>query len=216
MEYYKLENGIPVLDTDELYLHKEFQPVLKNTYNKGCDGDSTGNSRNLSKKLFKFFYFYCNWKSPYIGEDDDTRRDKSLVSSGLGLGYKLQQDEKNALDYYKSLLTTCYPQINILRTLKENLRLIDKSSALISRQLNDLYNRLEKTDSIEDNMESIENYQALIKLYNQTLDSQLTIGDKVDKLTSDITKMEAQLKEKEMTTKYLKGGQVKTGRKDPK
>lgn len=215
MDFFTFDNLLPVLDTETLYLHSEFKPVLTNTYNKGCDGDMTGNGRNLSRKLFKFLFFYCDWKSPYFALGEDIRKKKALENSGLGLGYKFQPNEKVAIEFYTSLLLLTHPEINVLKTLKESLVLLDKGSALLTKKLNELVDRLSNTD-IEDTMESIENFNSLNKLYNDTLKELLTVGAKVKLVLSDIQGIEIELKKVESTAKYLKGGKVKGNRMDYK
>ncbi len=215
MDFFTFDNLLPVLDTETLYLHSEFKPVLTNTYNKGCDGDMTGNGRNLSRKLFKFLFFYCDWKSPYFALGEVDRKKKALENSGLGIGYKFQPNERAAIEFYVGLLLLIHPEINVLKTLKESLVLLDKGSALLTKKLNDLVDRLSNTD-IEDSVESIENFNSLNKLYNDTLDQLLKVGGKVKIVTADIDAIEKELKKVESTQKYLKGGKQKGNRMDPK
>lgn len=215
MEFFEIDNFVPVLKYKELVLHPEFKRVLTNTYNKGCDGDESGNSRNLSKKLFRFFYFYANWKSPYFGNDEKTKIEKSLISSGLGASYRLQKEEKEALSFYESILKELYPQIEILKTLKESLVLIEKGSRLMSNKLNDLVEKLANVE-VEDTETSINNYVALETLYFNSLNKLISIGDKVKTVTKDINDIEDELKKVEHEKRVLKGGHEKGDRMDPK
>lgn len=213
MEFFIWENNIPTLDVKELYMHRPFARIMTAQYNKECDGDSTGTKRHRARKLLKFFAFYYDWKSPFFGQEEKERTYNSKVAAGIGADYKLSKDETEAAEYYHGLLIANLPQINILKTLKETLRLIDKGSSIYNKKLNEAIVYLENAQLNTEQAE-IDNFNNLSASYHKNLDNLLGIGDKVSKLNKDIKALEMELKVIESDTALLKGGKAKGNRMD--
>lgn len=213
MEFFIWENNIPTLDVKELYMHRPFAKIMSLQYNKECDGDSAGQKRHRARKLLKFFAFFYDWKSPFFGQEEKERMYNSKVASGIGADYKISKDEQEAGEYYHKLLLDNLPQINILKTLKETLRLIDKGSAIYNKKLNEAIEFLENAQ-LNTEQSEIDNFNNLSNSYHKNLDNLLQIGDKVSKLNKDIKTIENELKVIESDTALLKGGKEKGNRMD--
>ncbi len=139
MKLFKIENHILELDKDELRLIPEFKELL--VRDKGKNGNDRFTKATCYKE-FKYIYFLCDYKSPYVNYSDKEREHWAKIDSGLDKDWKYDTAIKLAIDKYKFLQET--PSIKILNSLQRGLML---SSNVVDNVCNNIQYLLDEIES---------------------------------------------------------------------
>jgi len=209
------------LATDSLKVIPEFNYILTLKYNTR-EGDATGIKRHQATKIFTYIYYMYDIRSPYssIAEDKE-RHKKAAKDSGLGINFKPNNKEKQAIVKFKELSEYTYPEIKLLKSLKDSMEISDKFISLTNKKMLNLLEKVETVDlnelQDEDQAESILNVLSVVtSSIKEEINFVMPFIDKVKKGIQSINEIEKELMKQFKEDTVAKGGHQIGNRADPR
>jgi hypothetical protein len=204
MRLFRLNNQKLELVRDELLTIKEFKALI-----------DFGKGKYEIEQYFIFIYHYCDYTSPYSGEEDVTRFSKAVFEADLDMDFKMDELVKNAVNKYLSIRDT--PTIKSLKGANKSLMF---SSDVIESTLKRLNRNLISLDKID--IDSIVDAEAM-DLYNQKYKSLkddlnyiLTLVPKVEEAIKTVNKLTDNAIKDDFNDLKSKGGNKIGNRAEPK
>ncbi len=223
LRIFKVEDHVLELDRDELRLIPEFKEIL--VRDKVKKGSTTFTiEKALAYKEFKYIYFMCDYKSPYVNYPDIERSRASIKDSDLEPRYVPDDDVIRAMIKYKELQET--PSIKILNSLQRGLMLsssvIDNICGTIEYQLEDIKKLKSQLSSDSITLQGEDKLSLMIKTseYTKSLVDNLNIlqglGDKVPKTLKNVEELSEKIRTETEGEGVVKGGKKIGNRANPK
>jgi len=117
---FKLENGLLVLDKDELRAHEKFKRILER--DRGSEGDNDGRKKIFAFKEFFYIYSVADFRSDgnIGGFNAKDLHLRGIKDAGLPENWKPDDKIKEAIDFYKERLEEISPSYTyILKLIAE-------------------------------------------------------------------------------------------------
>ena len=153
LNFFTLDNNKNVvLDNENLKHFKEFRILLSGKYNK-TDDDVIGIKKQKARLFFTYIYLVHDIRSPYISLDEEEREKTVCLSLYKTEKIKLLIDEKNAINKFKELQITMYPEIKVIKALKESMEIAFNLVTTTNKNMNKL---IQKISYIENDLNNEE------------------------------------------------------------
>ncbi len=219
MAIFKVEDGLLVLDKEEIRGIPEYRKLLER--DRGSEGDHDGRKKYQAYK--EFFYIYI-WTDLYsypnkAGLNDKEKHKIALKEADLPNDFKIDIDIKNAIEKYRYVQLLTLPTLNTVSTALKGLKISDIISQSIIKNIE---STLEKYE--QDKKAKIERREPISigddMVLTQSLVSQLgqlmEIGTKLPKAIETLEKLKEKLFKEESGINLGRGGKEIGNRADPK
>jgi hypothetical protein len=128
MGLFKVENGLLVIDKDEVRGIPEFKVILER--DKGSKGDADGRKKLQAFKEFYYIYWMADFES-WINKGGYNEREKhklSIKEALLDEDWKIYPEIKPAIEKYSKTQLEMLPALGTLSTIITGLKAVDKVS----------------------------------------------------------------------------------------
>lgn len=217
---FEFNKGSVSLATDSLKVIPEFNYLLTLKYNIR-EGDSTGIKRHQATKIFTYIYYMHDIRSPYSSISDEKERHiKAAKDSGLGINFKPNNKEKEAIAKFKELSEFVYPEIKLLKSLKESMEISDRFVTLTNKKMLNFLEKVEDTNlndlHDEDQAEAILNTLTIVtSSIKEEIKFIMPFIDQIKKGIKSISETEKDLMKQFKEESVAKGGRTIGNRAEP-
>ncbi len=215
MKLFSIVRNQLVLNTQELMLHNAFNDLLSPKYNEGFEGDTKGELKLYAFEIFKYIYFLCDWKSPYIQLDDEDRAEKALRECKLSPVWKPDAKTKAAIKKYLDLQLTISGAYGALINLKQTVKLCESVNAIKLDKIRQQQDILGTLDLDLDDAK-IDTWEKLNKILGLGLKEIFESNNSIKIALKDIEAYENVLMKDHDNIKLAKGKKEIGNRADPK
>ena len=221
--FFKVENGLLVLDKEEIRNISVFKAILER--DKGSDGDNDGRKKYRAFKEFYYIWWLCNVKSPGVlaGYNDKELHLQGIKEARLEDTFKPDKLIKEAITYYKEeqakILISSTSVTNLIRAVRLSDTLTQRLTASMELILEADKQEQEERDKLSEEGKELPPID-LIKLVGRTSAllgqfSQIAeIAKKVPALLATLEEVSKKLKVEESGSATVRGGQRKGNRMD--
>ncbi len=218
MGFFRLENGLLVIDRDEVRAIPEFRAILER--DKGSEGDNDGRKKKRAFKEFLYIYFTVDFESWVVkgGYNEKEIHKHACKDSGLDDNYKADNIVRAAITKYEETQLAMLPSISTLKTILKGLKVADKISQKI---IDNIEETMETHDTKKKKAKEINEplsigddlviAQNLVAQLNQLMD----MSNKIPKTIETLEKIEERLAKDKSGTSYGRGNKEIGNRADP-
>lgn len=215
MGFFKIDQGLLVLDKEEIRGIPEFQKIL--VRDKGSDGDATGRNKAMAFKEFYYIWYKCDLESPgnNQGYDAKTLDETAKREARLPENWKADKVINDACEKYKEDTPV---ELILLNSSLRAMTFASKTMGRLSANIEKLYDSYEKLikakedrNEIVDMSEDLTNLQTI----NNHLSEIMKLAGKVPDMIETLNKNRTMALKAKQSKRLIRGDHAKGNRADP-
>lgn len=218
MGLFKVEEGLLVLDKQEIRGIKEFHEIL--TRDKGSDGDSDGRKKLMAFKEFYYIWYMMDLESPgnKAGYNTETLNASSKKEARLPLEWKADKLIGQACLKYKEIYIEVIPELVLLNSSLRGMVISAKITNRLADNLEKIYDTYErqlKTNETEGKALDLEEDMKSIQAISSHINEMMKMAAKIPEMVQTLEKNKQHVIKVKSGSGLIRGDHTKGNRADP-